>query len=412
MKQVKYRRIVSHLRTAIDAGRYGPGHRLPSEAALVKRFQVSRPTVIRALRELQSDGLIDRKVGSGTFVRASPPTAPAGRSFGLLVPGLADGEIFEPVCVALAREAHAAGHTLVWGDLAGTTPRDLAASTERLAHEYARCGVAGVFFSPLEFAADKDAVSRRIARALTDADVPVVLLDSDMVEPPARSRYDLVGLDNHAAGHLLADHLMALGSRSVHFLGRPGSAATVRARASGYQAALLGRGVAPDPRWVHHGDARDADFVRGWVRAGRPDAVICGNDQTAAQLIQTLATLGLSVPRDVRVVGVDDLGYAKLLRPPLTTVHQPCQLLARVALHAMLDRLATPSLPPRHIALAGTLVVRQSCGATGSGRGERPTSPPSEVGDPGAGVRPGVPPLPGGSPRRTTDPAAATSARP
>src|SRR5262249_8099116 len=88
MKEIKYRKIISQIRSAIAGGRYKDGQRLPSEAALVKRFAASRPTVIRALRELQLEGLIDRRVGAGTFVRPKPGAPPhvKGLSFGLLVP--------------------------------------------------------------------------------------------------------------------------------------------------------------------------------------------------------------------------------------------------------------------------------------------------------------------------------------
>ena len=366
MREIKYRKIISQLRSAIAGGRYKEGQRLPSEAALVTQYAASRPTVIRALRELQVEGLIDRRVGAGTFVRPKPTGVPPvvkGLSFGLLVPGLADGEIFEPVCVALARQAESLGHTLLWGDLSNTPSETLEASTLRLCENYLHGKAAGVFFSPLEFSTSKDRVSRQIVRMLDEAGIPVVLLDRDFVEPPERSRYDLISIDNHRAGHLLARHLLTLGRRKIHFLGRQGSASTVRARIFGYQAALLEHGIPPAPEWVRWGDADDVDFVRDWMTSQRPDAVICANDKTAAQLMQTLARLRLNVPQDVGVVGVDDLRYAKLLRPALTTVHQPCQLLATVALHAMLERLPNPSLPPRHLTLAGDLVVRQSCGS-------------------------------------------------
>ena len=367
MKEIKYRKIISQLRAGIAGGRYKEGQRLPSEAALVKQFSASRPTVIRALRELQLEGLIDRHVGSGTYVRPKPetPAATKGLSFGLLAPGLADGEIFEPVCVALARQAESLGHTLLWGDLAGpTTGEALEAATLRLCEHYVRGKAAGVFFSPLEFSASKDRASRQVARMLDDVGIPLVLLDRDFVEPPERSRYDLVSIDNHRAGHLLARHLLGLGSRRIHFLARRGSASTVRSRIFGYQAGMLEHGVAPTRGWVRWGDADDPDFVRAWMSSDRPDAVVCANDKTAALLIQTLATLRLGVPKDVRVVGVDDVRYAKLLRPALTTIHQPCQLLATVALHAMLERLSNSSLPARHLTLAGDLVVRQSCGSS------------------------------------------------
>ena len=80
-------------------------------------------------------------------------------------------------------------------------------------------------------------------------------------------------------------------------------------------------------------------------------------------LLRSLDRAGLRVPSDVRLVGFDDVRYARMLSVPLTTMHQPCQEIAVVALRAMLDRIADPSLPPRSLTLSPVLVVRESCGA-------------------------------------------------
>ena len=93
-----------------------------------------------------------------------------------------------------------------------------------------------------------------------------------------------------------------------------------------------------------------------------PDAIICANDRTAGELMQTLAAIGFQVPRDVRVGGIDDAEYASLLSVPLTTVRQPCRAIGEIALTAMLERAARPDLPVREILLDCQLVVRKSCG--------------------------------------------------
>ena len=81
--QSKHARIRQTLTDQIASGRYSSGQRLPSESELVKTFGVSRPTVNRALRELQLTGLIDRRAGSGSYVRADAATH--GYVFGLLI---------------------------------------------------------------------------------------------------------------------------------------------------------------------------------------------------------------------------------------------------------------------------------------------------------------------------------------
>ena len=103
----KHNEISGFLETEIAAGRYKDGDRLPSEVQLVQKFSVSRPTVARALRDLENKGLIDRRAGSGTYVRSNHQRTVATRILGLLVPGLATTEIFQIICgeiASLARE--------------------------------------------------------------------------------------------------------------------------------------------------------------------------------------------------------------------------------------------------------------------------------------------------------------------
>jgi GntR family transcriptional regulator, arabinose operon transcriptional repressor len=114
-RRTKHRQIFEHVLADIESGRLKEGERLPSEIELVKEFATSRPTVARALRDLQSMGLVERKIGSGTYVRKSQKPTDSWR-FGLLIPGLGSTEIFEPICGQLARLAQRHHHTLLWGD--------------------------------------------------------------------------------------------------------------------------------------------------------------------------------------------------------------------------------------------------------------------------------------------------------
>ena len=79
--------------------------------------------------------------------------------------------------------------------------------------------------------------------------------------------------------------------------------------------------------------------------------------------MHSILALGYAVPRDVRLVGIDDVDYASLLPVPLTTFRQPTRQIGAAALAAMLDRVAGADLPTRDILLHGSLVVRRSCGA-------------------------------------------------
>lgn len=356
----KHLHVFTTIRREIESGRYKVGDRLPSEAELVQRFGHSRITVGRALRDLQAEGLIERRAGSGTFVRETPLRR--GLSFGLLIPDLGETEIFEPLCQGMMASPLAREHELIWGSGTGET----AAREERAWHlcrHYVERGVAGVFFAPLEHTPRKDEVNQRIARAFDDARIPLVLLDRPIVPYPHPSQHDVVGIDNRAAGFVATDHLLSLGCTRLAFVGVPNSAATVDAREAGFREALYTRGLEPRREFIRRLDPDD-DVAVGALLAEHPDGIVCANDRTAGRMMHALRRRGRLVPRDVRLVGIDDVDYAPLLPVPLTTLRQPTRLLGEVALGVMLQRVARRDLPARDTRIAFELVVRESCGAT------------------------------------------------
>jgi GntR family transcriptional regulator of arabinose operon len=354
----KYRQIYAHLREAIGSGRYSTGQRLPSEAQLVETFETSRITVNRALRELQTEGLIERRAGSGSYVRSR---SVEGYQLGLLIPGLGQTEIFEPICRGMSQAEQAAHHVLLWG-------KSLAESDLDAAHVRDSCEqligkqVSGVFFAPLELTPERDAMNRFIVQQFDKARIPVVLLDRDLVQYPARSKYDVVGIDNRRAGHVITAHLMAAGAKRVAFVARPESAPTVETRALGYREALQEAGWEFDPQLVCRVDPTNLADIQALLKRTKADAIVCANDITAAQLMRTLQELGVSVPQKVRLTGIDDVKYASLLPVPLTTIHQPCADIGKMAIAAMVHRLQNPALPAQDVLLNFRLVVRQSCG--------------------------------------------------
>lgn len=365
MPQPKHLDVSRQLRADIASGRYAPAMRLPGEPQLAVRFGVSRPTVSRALADLRAEGLIERRAGSGTYVRSGPAAVAPTRLLGLLIPGLGTTEIFERICGELACLARGREYSLLWGGSA--QPRQDTDPTpehaEEICQQFIRQKVSGVFFAPFELAPQQEQPNRRLAERLREAGIPVVLLDRDVLSFPGRSDFDLVGIDNVAGGFLLADHLLKLGCNRLFFVARPFSAPTVEARIAGVREALVRRKVEPPPDWVRLGDPADLKFVRSLTAGHQADAFICANDHTAAVLMRSLESAGVRVPREVRVVGFDDAKYATLLSVPLTTIHQPCRDIASVAFSAMLQRIAEPATPPRAFALTPRLVVRESCGA-------------------------------------------------
>jgi DNA-binding LacI/PurR family transcriptional regulator len=364
----KHREIYRALAAEIADGRYNANQRLPSEAQLVRRFGVSRPTAARALRDLQVEGIVERRVGAGSFIKKgakAPSRAEASRQLGLLLPGLEVTEIFEVFCGELASLTRANDYSLLWaGSTQARLREDLSVrDAEEACQHLIDRSVQGVFFAPFEFNPEMQRVSKRTVDQFKGAGIAVVLLDRDLAPFPFRSDLDLVALDNVMAGYLAGEHFAKLGVRKIAFLARPLSAPTIAARVAGAREALIGAEIEPPRNFCHVGEPRDETFVRELVAGRKLEGIICGNDFTAAQLMHTFARLKIRVPEDIRLIAFDNLRYAELLAVPLTTVSQPYREMAANAMRAMLNRLADPTLPATALLSSPHLVVRSSCGA-------------------------------------------------
>jgi GntR family transcriptional regulator of arabinose operon len=356
----KYRLIFRELKESIDSGQLRPGDRLQTEVELGARYDASRITVAKAVNELRRQGLVSRRAGSGTHVLA--PAESKGHHFGLLIPDLGRTEIFEPICQGMMRSPLAKPHSLLWGH-AMTDADQQGSEALDLCRRYIKQKVSGVFFAPLEFTGRKDEYNLQIAEEIAAANIKMVLLDRCYSPYPYRSKFDLVGIDNRTAGYIITEHLLKLGCKRPVFISRARSASTVQGRIAGFYEALRRHGISCDAVAVFEGDSADPSFVRSIIDSVRPDSFVCANDLTAGNLISVLNSLSIEVPREMRVVGVDDVKYAGLFSVPLTTQHQNCFDIGATALGVMLQRLARPNLPTRDVLLQTHTVIRESCGA-------------------------------------------------
>lgn len=355
----KYQRIYRSLQAAIASGEYRTGQRLPSESELVKTFGASRITVNRALRELQLVGTIERRAGSGSYVRAETKRS---YTFGLFIPELGQTEIFEPICQGMMAAGNSHDHVLIWGrTLSGTETTD--AEARDACRRLIENKVSGVFFAPFETCASMDDLNQAVVSTFSAAQIPTVLLDRDIVDYPGRSKYDVVGIDNRRAGFIATKHLIDNGCRRIGFIGRQHLAPSCVARSCGYRDAIAGGGIEEGAGFVERLDPADHLAVAEVMRRHRPDGVVCSNDRTAALLMKSLECAGYGVPGQVRLVAFDDVKYASLVGVPLTTIHQPCAELGAAAIQAMVQRIERPDTPARDVLMDFYLVVRESCGA-------------------------------------------------
>ncbi len=353
----RYKQIAKAVRNEISSSGFAPGHKLPKDQDLAKRYNTSRLTVIRALRVLELEGLLERRAGSGTFVGSS--SAVGAKTFGLLIPDLGKGEIFEPICQGMAQAGSLSEQALLWGHSAndGSDREDQAMELCRL---YIARKVSGVFFAPLELSSHQDQINMQILALLEEAKIPIVLLDRTVGHYWDPIRHDLVGIDNWRGGFMMAKHLLDQGCTRLGFVLRPASAPTVEARIAGLFEVARQRRLNLREENILIADPTDKAKVSEWMRTVRPNGILCANDYTAGQLMHTLLNLGFAIPKDVCLVGFDDVRYATLFPVPLTTLRQPCLQIGAAAMRAMVERLENPSMAPRVISLDSELIMRES----------------------------------------------------
>ena len=136
----------------------------------------------------------------------------------------------------------------------------------------------------------------------------VSLLDRDIVSYPDLAKYDVVGIDNRRAGNVATRHLIQAGCKRIGFIGKPHLAPSCVARAAGYRDALANAAVDKDAEFCEMIEPSNEQALSAIVEKYRPDGIVCSNDHTAAQVMQTLARLGIMVPEKLQV-GFDDAQY-------------------------------------------------------------------------------------------------------
>jgi LacI family transcriptional regulator len=203
------------------------------------------------------------------------------------------------------------------------------------------------------------------ARALADnlpRGLPVVLMNtrSEGVEIASLT------VDNYGGAYAMVRHLIGRGHKSIAFIGGPEPNFEAQERLRGYSEALAQLLPGSEPQVL----AGDFTEESGW-RVGnriismqrRPDAIFAANDAMAIGCLFSLGEAAIQVPRDIALVGFDDIPLARFVNPPLTTVRVRIAELGSLALERLALPIENRNLPSaRPQTLRSELVVRSSCG--------------------------------------------------
>ncbi len=196
---------------------------------------------------------------------------------------------------------------------------------------------------------------------LESRSIPFVVLDTDG-EPP--DGVPTVGSNNWNGGLSATRHLLGLGHERIAVISGPPDVLCSRARVDGFRSALEEAGLTVEPSFIRYGDF----YVEGGYQHGkelltrpdRPTAIFAGSDMQALGVLRAARELGLDVPRDLSVVGYDNLPVSGWVGPALTTVNQPLQAMAVTATNLLIDLARGNSPQLQQVDLATELIVRES----------------------------------------------------
>jgi diguanylate cyclase (GGDEF)-like protein len=178
-------------------------------------------------------------------------------------------------------------------------------------------------------------------------------------------------MDNEVGMYTAVKHLIAAHERrKIAMIAGPTPNPEAQARYRGFVRALAEQGMRADPRRMGLGDFNRASgslavaelFDRRGLGAGEVDAIVCANDVMALGALDELDRRGIRVPRDLSLVGFDDLDFARYARVPLTTVRQPVTEQVRHAVRSLAGALHGTPLLKRAITFETEFVRRRSCG--------------------------------------------------
>jgi len=366
-----YAAMEEDLAEQMGRGTLRPGDCILSENELCRKYNISRVSVRRGIARLVEQGLLQRAPGRGTFVadpHARETVSKGTKTLTFIVPDIED--IFISELHGGVEEACAENGYEVIVQSCECRPEK---ENQRLMNLKDQA-VAGAIIFPNWGRFNTDAIF-----SLKQERVPFVLIDRYFRDIDT----DYVVVDNLKGACDAVTHLVKLGHKKIaHLCGVPCSSDDERDE--GYKLALAKAKICYDPDLVWRiapdrtsGSARfEPDDVGGYVEVKRlltskmrPTAIFADNDYLAIGALKALKESGVRVPKDMAVVGFDDLKISALLETPLTTVRQPKREVGKKAAEILIEKIRSGNSGLagafRHVVLKTELVVRKSCVAGG-----------------------------------------------
>ena len=324
-----------------------------AEAAGVSHSTVSRALSDSPLITSETKAQIRRlarEMGYTPDARARSLVMGETRTVGIVVTTIAD-PFMAPVVQGIESAAYENGYSVILASANSDPTREIAA-VEMLRGKR----VDGVIVTASR-------VGALYQDHLGQIGVPVVLLNNHS-EQSGRYLYT-VTVDNQHGAHLATQHLIELGHRRIAYIAGPANHSSNTGRMEGYRQALTEADIPFAPELIVLGDGKMDAGTQALPALmnliERPTALFCYNDMTAIGVLHAARQLALDVPRDLSIVGFDDISFASFVNPPLTTIAQPQFEMGQQAMQMLLTRMSKSAQAPiSDVVIKGKLIVRES----------------------------------------------------
>lgn len=207
------------------------------------------------------------------------------------------------------------------------------------------------------------------AEQYVEMKTPIVLVDT------FHENFDSLSVENVQGEYVATKHLISLGHKRIGMLNANLESVPARERLQGFQKALKEAGLTPDSALVKRsasprldGFTRETGYelMKEFLTLGSlmPTAIVVASDIQAVGALAAINEAGLHCPDDIALIGFDDIVLAGSLG--LTTMRQPMYEMGSLAIERLMQRMNEPEQPPSHMTFTPKLVIRQSCGSSGT----------------------------------------------
>lgn len=335
----KYRKVTDWIQDRISRGELLPGDKLESENEISAFFHISRQTVRHALGILESQGILSRVRGSGTFVKGQAPAVQ--KSEGLsrtvsIVSTYIDGYIFPRILKEMVRILEKEGYSvrLLYTENHVEKERQL---LERMLSEESR---EPLIAEPVMSGLPNPNLV--YYRELRKKGIPILFFHSEYPE----LGLPCVRMDDIKAGKMAAEYLISQGHTRIGGIFKADDGQG-RKRYQGMVQAMYQAGIeVREDRicWIDTQDLRNPEYMDRRIRKRLENctACVCYNDEVAHILTDICMEHGIDIPTDLSVVSIDNSELARLNPVPLTSVAHPMELLGKTAAENMLRMMEAP----------------------------------------------------------------------